>query len=144
MLVNASHCDAPPGRTTLQDRMRSPNLLASFRFAWQGIAYAFKTQRNFKIHTAIAALIIILGAGVSLSVEEWAIVCVTMALVLVTELLNTALEAVVDHVSPEFHAFAKIAKDCAAGAVLVAALMAVAVGLLLIGPRILAVTIARP
>jgi diacylglycerol kinase len=124
--------------------MKSPNLLASFRFALQGIVHAFQTQRNFKIHTAITVLVWAVGLWVGLSAEQWAILCVTIALVFVAELTNTSLEAVVDHVSPEFHDLAKIAKDCAAGAVFVAAMMAVVVGLLVIGPRLLAVTIARP
>lgn len=123
--------------------MKSLHLLASFRFALQGIAHAFQTQRNFKIHTAITTLVIIVGLIVGLSAEQWAILCVTIALVFVAELTNTSLEAVVDHVSPEFHALAKVAKDCAAGAVFVAAMMAVVVGVLVIGPRLINVLAAN-
>lgn len=114
--------------------MKSPNLLASFRFAFQGIAYAFRTQRNFKVHSGVMLAVVIVGLAVGLSLEQWAILALASGLVFQAELMNTALEAVVDHVSPEFHALAKVAKDCAAGAVFLTALCAVVVGLLVLGP----------
>lgn len=117
---------------------KSPNLIASFGFALEGIAHAFRTQRNFKLHLGITLMVIIAGALLGISAEQWAILAVTIALVLQAELVNTALEAVVDHVAPEFHALAKIAKDCAAGAVFLCAFAAVLVGLLILGPRLLA------
>jgi len=83
-----------------------------------------------RIHAAIAALVVVGGILVRLPLVGWAVVALAMGLVLVAELLNTALEAVVDLVSPEQHRLAKLAKDCAAAAVLVAALAAVAAGLL--------------
>ncbi len=115
---------------------KSPNLLASFGFALQGIAHAFRTQRNFKVHLAVTALVIVAGITLGISVEQWAILVGMIALVLQAELVNTALEAVVDRVAPEFHALAKVAKDCAAGAVFVCAFAAVIVGLLILGPRL--------
>ena len=117
---------------------KSPNLIASFGFALEGIAHAFRTQRNFKLHVGITLAVIIAGVLLGISVEQWAILAVTIALVLQAELVNTALEAIVDHVAPEFHALAKIAKDCAAGAVFVSAVVAVIVGLLILGPKLLA------
>jgi diacylglycerol kinase len=117
---------------------KSPNLMASFGFALEGIAHAFRTQRNFKVHTGITLAVVIAGVVLGISTEQWAILAVTIALVLQAELVNTALEAVVDHVAPEFHALAKVAKDCAAGAVFVCAITAVIVGLLILGPRLLA------
>ena len=117
---------------------KSPNLIASFGFALEGIAHAFRTQRNFKVHLGIMLLVVIAGVVLGIGVEQWAILTVTIALVLQAELVNTALEAVVDHVAPEFHALAKIAKDCAAGAVFVCAGTAVVVGLLILGPKLLA------
>jgi diacylglycerol kinase len=113
-------------------------LLASFRFAFEGIAYAFRTQRNFKIHCGITLAVIIVGLLLQLTFEQWAILAVVTGLVFQAELLNTALEAIVDHVSPEFHALAKVAKDCAAGAVFLSALIAVIAGVLILGPRLLA------
>lgn len=117
--------------------MKSPNLLASFRFALEGIAYTFRTQRNFKIHCAVTLAVVVVGLWVGLGTDQWAILAVTVALVFMAELVNTALEAIVDHVAPEFHALAKVAKDCAAGAVFLTAFFAVFVGLLVLGPRLL-------
>jgi diacylglycerol kinase len=115
---------------------KSPHLIASFGFALQGIAHAFRTQRNFKVHAGITLAVIVAGVLLGISAEQWAILAVTIALVLQAELVNTALEAVVDHVAPEFHALAKVAKDCAAGAVFVCAITAVIVGLLILGPKL--------
>jgi undecaprenol kinase/diacylglycerol kinase (ATP) len=117
---------------------KSPHLIASFGFALEGIAHAFRTQRNFKVHAGITLAVIVAGVALRISLEQWAILVVTIALVLQAELVNTALEAVVDHVAPEFHALAKIAKDCAAGAVFVSAVAAVVIGLLILGPKLLA------
>jgi diacylglycerol kinase (ATP) len=112
------------------------NLLASFRYAWAGVSYAFVTQRNFRIHTIIGSTALALGIYLSLPPVELAVVGITSGLVLVMELLNTALEAVVDlTVSQTYHELAKIAKDCAAASVLISALVAVIVaGLLLLPP----------
>ncbi len=122
--------------------MRSPSLFASFRFALEGITYAFRTQRNFKVHCGIALAVVIVGLAVGLSLEQWAILAVVAGLVFQAELMNTALEAIVDHVAPEFHALAKVAKDCAAGAVFLTALSAVIVGLLVLGPALLGIASA--
>jgi diacylglycerol kinase (ATP) len=112
------------------------NLLSSFKYAWCGISYAFQTQRNFRIHVGIGALAISLGVFLHLRPVEMAVVGLTSGLVLVMELLNTAIESVVDlTVKHSYHELAKIAKDCAAGAVLVSALAAVLVaGTLLLPP----------
>ncbi|MCS7088236.1 MAG: diacylglycerol kinase family protein [Thermoflexales bacterium] len=118
--------------------MRAPNVWASFRFAFAGIAHAWRTQRNFRIHVAVTAAVLAAGAWLELSTDQWALLALTIGVVLQAELLNTALEAVVDHVAPEFHALAKAAKDCAAGAVFLSAGVAVMVGLLVLGPRLLA------
>jgi diacylglycerol kinase len=119
--------------------MKSPSLLASFRFAFEGITYALRTQRNFKIHCGITFVVVVAGLLLGLTLEQWAILAVVTGLVFQAELMNTALEAIVDHVSPEFHALAKVAKDCAAGAVFLAALIAVIVGVLILGPRLMSI-----
>lgn len=118
--------------------MRAPNVWASFQFAFEGIVHAFRSQRNFRIHVLITFGVIGAGIWLGLKPDQWAIIALAIGLVLQAELFNTALEAVVDHVSPEFHALAKIAKDCAAGAVFLSAAIAVVVGALLLGPRLLA------
>lgn len=114
------------------------NLFISFKYAWAGLSYAFQTQRNFRIHVGVGALAITLGICLHLQLIEMAVIGLTSGLVLVMELLNTAIESVVDlTVKQSYHELAKIAKDCAAGAVLISALAAVMVaGALLLPPLI--------
>ncbi|MBE9211836.1 diacylglycerol kinase family protein [Plectonema cf. radiosum LEGE 06105] len=114
------------------------NLFVSFKYAWAGITYAFQTQRNFRIHLSVCALAIGLSVFLHLKAVEVAVIAVTSGLVLALELLNTAVESVVDlTVEQKYHELAKIAKDCAAGAVLVSALVAVLVAAMLILPPLL-------
>jgi diacylglycerol kinase len=122
--------------------MRAPSLFASFRFAFSGIVYAFRTQRNLKVHLGITAAVVIVGLWLRLPMERWAALAVTIGLVFQAELFNTALEAIVDHVSPDFSPLARVAKDCAAGAVFLSAACAVVVGLLILGPPLLEVLAA--
>jgi diacylglycerol kinase (ATP) len=105
------------------------DLPASFRYAAQGLAYGFASQRNFRIHVITGALVFLLGLWLRLSLDRLAVLVLTVAAVLVLELLNTATEAVVD--------LARIAKDCAAAAVLVAALSSMMIALLLLVPPLL-------
>jgi diacylglycerol kinase len=118
-------------------------LLASFGYALAGIVYALRTQRNFKIHVVITTAVILLGLWLGLAPNQWAMLAMTVGVVLHTELINTALEAIVDKVAPEFHPLAKVAKDCAAGSVLIVAIAAVLVGLLVLGPPLLT-RVTRP
>ncbi|MBN3950742.1 MAG: diacylglycerol kinase family protein [Nostoc sp. NMS7] len=114
------------------------NLFVSFKYAWAGISYSFQTQRNFRIHISVCALAIGLSVFLHLQAVEIAVIGITSGLVLALELLNTAIESVVDlTVKQTYHDLAKIAKDCAAGAVLVSALVAVLVaGILLLPPLV--------
>ncbi|MEH2083669.1 MAG: diacylglycerol kinase family protein [Nostoc sp.] len=114
------------------------NLFISFKYAWAGISYSFQTQRNFRIHISVCALAIALSVFLHLQAVEIAVIGVTSGLVLALELLNTALESVVDlTVKQTYHDLAKIAKDCAAGAVLVSAFVAMLVaGTLLLPPLV--------
>ncbi|MBE9192743.1 diacylglycerol kinase family protein [Gloeocapsopsis crepidinum LEGE 06123] len=120
------------------------NLLISFRYAWSGISYTFTTQRNFRIHLLIGALAISLGVSLHLQAIELAVIGITSGLVLALEVMNTAIESVVDlTVKQSYHELAKVAKDCAAGAVLVAALASVLVaGILLLPPLLVLVRAA--
>ncbi|MDP2181414.1 MAG: diacylglycerol kinase [Actinomycetota bacterium] len=108
--------------------MTSRSLLWSFNYAIAGIVYALRTQRNMRLHTLAAATVLV-GALV-LNVARWELVALLFAIgfVLVTELANTALEATVDLSIDRFDPMAKVAKDVAAGAVLIASINAVAVG----------------
>jgi diacylglycerol kinase (ATP) len=113
----------------------APNLFSSVRFAWAGVRYAFFTQPNFRLHLAIASIALGLSVYLRLSMIEMSIICLTIGAVLVMELLNTALEAVVDlSVGQTYHLLAKIAKDCAAGAVLISAFVALSVAACLLLP----------
>ena len=108
----------------------------SFKYAAAGVTYAFNTQRNFRIHCIMGTLAITIGALLNLTGVEMAVICITSGLVLTLELLNTAIESVVDlTVQQNYHELAKIAKDCAAGAVLVSAFASVLVGFCLIAPK---------
>ena len=116
----------------------APNLLMSFKYAWQGVSYAFETQRNFRIHLVIGSVAILLGLLLQVTVVEMALVGLTIALVLVLELLNTALESLVDLIAQQtYYPLAKIAKDCAAGAVLISAITALFVAGLVFGSRLI-------
>lgn len=113
----------------------APNLFLSFKYAWTGVCYAFTTQRNFRIHTFVGILAVSMGAFLQIEAAEMAIVTVTCAIVMVLELINTAIESVVDlTVKQSYHELAKIAKDCAAGAVLVSAIAAVVVAAFILLP----------
>jgi len=115
------------------------DLPASFRYAAQGLAYGFRSQRNFRIHVCTGVLVFGLGLGLGLSLDRLAVLVLTVAAVLVLELLNTATEAVVDlAIGRRFHPLARIAKDCAAAAVLVAALASLLIAALLLIPPLLA------
>ena len=100
-------------------------------FAWAGIAHSYRTQPNFRIETWAAVLALALTVWLRAPLAPIALAC---ALVLALELVNTAVEAVVDLVSPEPHPLAGVAKDAAAAAVLLASLGAVVVGLAVLGP----------
>ncbi|CAM4463087.1 diacylglycerol kinase family protein [Deinococcus marmoris] len=100
-------------------------------FAWAGIRHAYRSQANFRIEVWAGVLVLIAAAFLRVPLAPIALAC---ALVLALELVNTALEAVVDLASPELHPLAKVAKDAAAGAVLIASAGALVVGLVLLLP----------
>ena len=114
--------------------MRSRNIFEAFRFAFSGLWYALRTQRNTRIHLTIAAVVVVLGMWLGLSLTQWAVLTLTIGFVLVSEMLNTVAETLVDLVSPGYHPLAKVIKDVTAGAVLLAAIISVIVGLLVLGP----------
>jgi len=107
-----------------------------FRHAFAGLHHVLSSQRNMRIHLAVMVVVIGVGLALGLSRWEWALLALTIGLVLAAEAFNTALEVGIDLASPEYHPLARRAKDASAGAVLLAALTAVAVGLLLLGPHL--------
>jgi diacylglycerol kinase len=108
--------------------------IAAFGHAFRGWGHVIKTQQNAWIHSLVASVVIALGVWLNLSTSDWAILVLTIAMVFTAEFINTAIEAVLDLASPNYHPLAKVGKDVGAGAVLVAALAAVIVGLLILGP----------
>ena len=112
-------------------------LRSSFRYAFAGLWWALATQRNMRIHVAIGSAAFVLGLLLRLSTTELALVALTATVVLAAEMLNTVVEAAVDLASPAYHPLAKVAKDVAAGTVLVTSLGAIAVGLLIFLPHLL-------
>ncbi len=106
----------------------------SFGHAFRGWAYVLRTQRNAWIHAVIATLVFILSFWLSLPPRDWAVIILAVGLVFGAEFINTAIEAVVDLASPVHHPLARVGKDVGAAAVLIAALAAILVGLLVLGP----------
>ncbi len=111
--------------------------IQSFGHAGRGIAEAFKTQHNLRIHAAAIIIVVTAGFLFKLSLLEWGLVVLAVGLVLTAELLNTAIEVLVDLVSPSYHEKAGLIKDIAAGAVLIAAVISVIIGLLVFLPKVL-------
>ena len=122
---------------------QSQSRLASFRYAFSGLWFMLRTQRNAWIHATATVCVVALGLWLSLSRIEWAILALTIGLVWMAEFTNTALEAVVDLASPDIHPLAKVGKDVGAAAVLVAAFTSVIVGLLILGPALWVKLFAR-
>lgn len=114
--------------------MKRPNLWQSFGHAWNGVAYTLRTQRNARIHLVVGTIVAVVAIWLQLDAVRCAILGLTIVAVIVGELLNTALEALVDILSPEYHDAAKIAKDVSAGAVLALGVSSVIIGLLILGP----------
>jgi len=111
--------------------------IRSFRYALAGAEHALRTQRNIWVHLGIGLLVIGLAIGLRVDRIEMAVLVLTIAFVIAAEMFNTAIEEVVNLAKPEHHPLAGLAKNVAAGAVLVAALGATAVGILIFIPRIL-------
>ncbi|GAB3644243.1 diacylglycerol kinase family protein [Spirosoma arcticum] len=110
-------------------------VLRSFRFAGQGIVDLFRYENNAKVHLLIAGLVIAVGFWLRLSRVEWAIILTQIGVVWAAEAMNTALEKLCDFVSPGWHPQIKAIKDLSSGAVLIVAVIAVIVGLLVLGGR---------
>ena len=111
-------------------------LYKSFGYAFEGIFTGIRGERNMKIHCFAAVCVIVAGVLFHISVTEWCICLVLFGLILSLELVNTAFEAVVDLVTEDKKPLAKLAKDTAAGAVLIAAVMAAVAGLLIFVPKL--------
>lgn len=108
--------------------------IAAFGHAFRGWWYVLQTQQNAWIHSFVASVVVVVCLWLRISPHDWAVIVLTIAMVFTAEFINTAIEAVVDLASPVHHPLAKVGKDVGAGAVLVAALAGVIIGLLVLGP----------
>jgi rRNA maturation RNase YbeY len=115
--------------------------LKSFGYAFDGILYAFRTQKNLRIHLSFAVLVTILSFYLNCSPLEIAILFLTMSVVISFELINTAIEATIDLVSPHSQPLAKIAKDLGAAAVLITAICSIIIGIIILGPKLFSLLI---
>ena len=117
---------------------KSKNVISSFKYAFQGMFSALKTERNLKKHVTIMMLVIIAGIVLKISKIEWIICIILFGLVIGGEMLNSAIETVVDIAMPDINSKAKFAKDAAAGAVLVFAIASAIIGFMIFGPKLIA------
>jgi diacylglycerol kinase len=121
-----------------QHRQKSEwtKFIGGFGHAFRGLWYALRTQRNTRVHISFAILAILLGIVLHISAVEFAMVFVAITGVFIAEMFNTVFELCVDLTSPDYHPMAKIAKDVAAGAVLLSAMLAIVIGLFVFGPHL--------
>lgn len=120
----------------MRDQSKTKRLVRSFTDAGDGILSALRTERNFRIHASLLVVVVMLGFVLDLSGTEWVAVILAAGLVVASELVNTALEYLADALHPESDPGVGRAKDAAAGAVLVAALAAAAVGAIVFAPKL--------
>ena len=118
-------------------RLYNKNFFEAWKNAFSGIVYAFKTQRNLRIQLIAGIIVVILGIVLKISSSEWAILSLAVFLVLGSEMMNTALETAVDLTTEEYHIKSKLAKDTAAGAVVLASINAVVVSYFLFADKII-------
>ena len=114
--------------------MKQPSFWRSFQHARAGLIWTIQTQRNARIHLTVGLLVVGEAVWLRLSLLECSVLLLTIGAVIAGETINTTVEAIVDLLSPEWHERAKVAKDVAAGGVLILSITAAAVGLLLLGP----------
>lgn len=114
---------------------KEKNIINSFKYAFEGIFTALKTEKNMKIHVLIMILVIVMGTIFKINKIEWIICIIMFGFVISLELINTAIESTVDLITQEKHPKAKIAKDVSAGAVLISAITSVIVGLIIFVPK---------
>jgi len=109
----------------------------SFSYPIKGLKYAYRNEQNLAVDVGIALFVILAGIIFKINIYEWAILFLTIGLVIACELINTAIEAVVDLVTEEYHPLAKVAKDTSAAAVFIFAIVAVLVGIIIFLPKLI-------
>lgn len=119
--------------------LKGKQKFVGFTYAWQGILFVVRNERNFRLHLLAAVIVIFVGTLLHLSMLEWVVIIIAIANVLITEMINSAFEAIMDYLSLEFHPAIKQIKDMAAGAVLIAAIAAAAIGCIIFIPKIISI-----
>lgn len=132
---NIALVTSPPRRPRL-------TLSQSFRVAWSGLREATVTQRNMRIHLLTGGAVVTTAAVLGIDLREWALLIFCIGAVIAVELINTAIESLVDLASPDEHDLARRAKDLAAAAVLVTSLMAVLIGTLILLPPLVRILLS--
>jgi diacylglycerol kinase (ATP) len=115
---------------------RAPGVFDSFNFAFEGIIHTLRTQRNMRIHLAVAFIVLVTALIVNVTKLELIALLISITFVLIAEMINTAVEAAIDIATTSFDPMAKLAKDIAAGAVLIASVNAIAVGYLVFAGKV--------
>lgn len=126
--------------TVSRDKLKQrglKRLVHSFKYALDGLKYAFKYEQNMLVHILATIVVVACGVMLEISLAEWLIIILAIGLVIATELINTSIEAIVDLTSPEINPLAKVAKDTAAAAVLVFAITAVIIAIIIFVPKII-------
>lgn len=126
--------------TVSRDKLKvrgKKRLINSFKYAFDGLKYAFLYEQNLTVHVLATIIVIIMGFIFKISVQEWLVLFLIIGLVIATELINTSIEATIDLITDEINPLAKVAKDTAASAVLVFGLTALIVGALIFLPKII-------
>lgn len=126
--------------TVSRDKLKvrgKKRLINSFKYAFDGLKYAFLYEQNLTVHILATIIVIIMGFIFKISIQEWLVLFLIIGLVIATELINTSIEATIDLITDEINPLAKVAKDTAASAVLVFGLTALIVGALIFLPKII-------
>jgi len=116
---------------------RLSQLFKSFHYAWDGLVSTYKSEQNFRLQVLVSVIVVTVSAVLGISRKEWVIVLLVICLILLLELLNTALEKVIDVLQPKIHHYVKLIKDVMAAAVFLASLFAVVIGVIIFLPYFL-------
>lgn len=130
------------GKKPRGEKKKNNRIKDSFAWAWEGLMFGFRTQRNMRIHGIAALLVVLVALLFRLSPVEFLIVLTAIFMVLIAEAVNTAIESAIDLFSPRYHPVARNAKNAAAGAVLLSAIFSLVVAGFVFGPRFVALFMA--
>ncbi|HMM07394.1 MAG TPA: diacylglycerol kinase family protein [Clostridiales bacterium] len=115
---------------------KAKSLKESFSFAWRGFCHCFAHERNFRIHLVTGVAVLFVALFLDVSLAEFALLLLLIAVVIASEMFNTAIETIIDLISPEYHPLAKVIKDVAAGAVFFVCITAVLIGVVIFVPHL--------